>query len=87
MKRFTYFILILVIMFGVMVSSVIQRQYYKSLCEEEKKLEKKINSLIDEQSKLTCEIEKLTTIESLIGSDPSKYKISFNKVIIIKDKN
>jgi len=87
MKRIFYFSLVLIIFFGVMVSSIIQRQYYKSLCEEEKKLEKKLMALVDERNKLICEIEKLTTLERLVGTDASRYRVSFNKVIIIREKN
>lgn len=84
MERGIYFGLVLLIFFGVMVLSTIQRQYYKSLCEEEKKLKRKLNALYDEHKKLICEIEKLTTLEKLVGSEPSKYKISLNKVIVIE---
>lgn len=87
MKRIFYFSLVLIIFFGVMVSSIIQRQYYKFLCEEEKKLEKKLMALVDERNKLICEIEKLTTLERLVGTDASRYRVSFNKVIIIREKN
>lgn len=44
-------------------------------------------ALVDERNKLICEIEKLTTLERLVGTDASRYRVSFNKVIIIREKN
>ncbi|MEN2997893.1 MAG: hypothetical protein ABDH28_02495 [Brevinematia bacterium] len=86
MGRYVCIGLILLILFGVMMLSVVQRQYYKFLCEEERELEKKLSVLTDIQGRLICEIEKLTTFERLLGSEPSRYEVSFNKVIVMSEE-
>lgn len=75
----------LLLIFGLLVASVIQREYYKSLCKEEEKLRKRLAYLRDEYNKLVWEIERITTLERLLGKEPSKYKVSMNRVIIIED--
>lgn len=85
MKRWFFSVVSLLMLFGIMVSFVIQRSYYKTLCREELKLKNELNRLIDENRKISYEIEKLTTIEKLIKDQD--YKVSLNKVIVIEDEN
>ncbi len=85
--RVFYFFVTLVVFFVVMIFSVVQREYYRSLCIQERKLENELKLLEDEHKKLVYEIEKLTTFEELVGKEVSKYKVSFNKVIVVDDKN
>lgn len=76
----------LLLIFGLLLASVVQREYYKSLCKEEENLKKKLIYLRNEHNKLVWEIERMTTLERLIGKEPSKYKVSMNRVIIIDDE-
>ncbi|MFN4245182.1 MAG: hypothetical protein ACK4F9_03410 [Brevinematia bacterium] len=87
MRRVFYFLVILFVFFSVMIFSIVQREYYRSLCIQEKKLEKDIKSLEDEYKKIVYEIERLTTFENLVGKELSRYKVSLNRVILIADKN
>lgn len=65
---------------------MVQREYYKSLCKEEENLKKKLIYLKNEHNKLVWEIERITTLERLIGKEPSKYRVSMNRVIVIDDE-
>ncbi|MCS7299397.1 MAG: hypothetical protein RMJ37_05515 [Spirochaetia bacterium] len=76
----------LLLIFGLLVASVVQREYYKSLCKEEENLKKKLIYLKNEHNKLVWEIERITTLERLIGKEPSKYRVSMNRVIVIDDE-
>ncbi|MCX8029507.1 MAG: hypothetical protein N2712_05885 [Brevinematales bacterium] len=84
MKRF-YLVVMMLILASILIFSVIQKQYFKNLCKEEEMLNRKISYLKDEYFKTISEIEKLTTIEKLLDKNQN-YKVSLNKVIIIKGK-
>lgn len=86
MNKWFYFSIMLLLIFGLLLASVVQREYYKSLCKEEENLKKKLIYLRNEHNKLVWEIERMTTLERLIGKEPSKYKVSMNRVIIIDDE-
>ncbi|MGB9621807.1 MAG: hypothetical protein ACP5PT_07535 [Brevinematia bacterium] len=84
MKRLGVLAIIMLMSLGIMISFVLQRSYYKSLCKEELKLRKQLDELIDENKKLSYNLENLTTIQRLVKD--SKYRVSLNKVILIEDK-
>ncbi|MCX8096806.1 MAG: hypothetical protein N3D81_04865 [Spirochaetes bacterium] len=86
MNKWFYFSIMLLLIFGLLVASVVQREYYKSLCKEEENLKKKLIYLKNEHNKLVWEIERITTLERLIGKEPSKYRVSMNRVIVIDDE-
>jgi len=83
MKRFWDLVVISFLVTSIMLSLILEVMYSKELSKRIDYLNKKVDILLDEDKKLTYELEKLTSLENLVGKDLTKYKVSFNRVIVV----
>jgi len=71
---------------SIMLALVLEVMYSKELSKEIDYLSRRVEALLDEDKKLTYELEKLTSLENLVGKDLTRYKVSFNRVIVVNQK-
>jgi len=83
MRKFWDLVVISYLVVSIMLSLVLEVMYSKELSKKIDYLNKKVDVLLDENKKLTYELEKLTSLENLVGKDLTKYKVSFNRVIVV----
>ena len=83
MRKFWDLVVISFLVVSIMLSLVLEVMYSKELSKKVDYLNKKVDALLDENKKLTYELEKLTSLENLVGKDLTKYKVSFNRVIVV----
>jgi len=83
MRKFWDLVVISFLVVSIMLSLVLEVMYSKGLSKKIDYLNKKVDALLDENKKLTYELEKLTSLENLVGKDLTKYKVSFNRVIVV----
>ena len=83
MRKFWDLVVISFLVVSIMLSFVLEVMYSKELSKKIDYLNKKVDALLDENKKLTYELEKLTSLENLVGKDLTKYKVSFNRVIVV----
>ena len=83
MRKFWDLVVISFLVVSIMLSLVLEVMYSKELSKKIDYLNKKVDALLDENRKLTYELEKLTSLENLVGKDLTKYKVSFNRVIVV----
>jgi|YNPMSStandDraft_2_1061718.scaffolds.fasta_scaffold02200_5 uncharacterized protein YoxC len=83
MRKFWDLVVISFLVVSIMLSLVLEVMYSKELSKKIDYLNKKVDALLDENKKLTYELEKLTSLENLVGKDLTKYKVSFNRVIVV----
>jgi uncharacterized protein YoxC len=83
MRKFWDLLVISFLVVSIMLSLVLEVMYSKELSKKIDYLNKKFDALLDENKKLTYELEKLTSLENLVGKDLTKYKVSFNRVIVV----
>jgi len=83
MRKFWDLVVISFLVVSIMLSLVLEVMYSKELSKKIDYLNKKVDVLLDENKKLTYELEKLTSLENLVGKDLTKYKVSFNRVIVV----
>jgi uncharacterized protein YoxC len=83
MRKFWDLVVISFLVVSIMLLLVLEVMYSKELSKKIDYLNKKVDALLDENKKLTYELEKLTSLENLVGKDLTKYKVSFNRVIVV----
>ncbi len=86
MRKFWDLVVMSFLVVSIMLALVLEVMYSKELSKEIDYLSRRVEALLDEDKKLTYELEKLTSLENLVGKDLTRYKVSFNRVIVVNQK-